>query len=224
MERKLSNVPSGAVDSMTTKNRQRTIYLITAAAMVAMVGGYALAATTVTTLNPQQSTNVTQTPTPGGFSGIASVTSEQLVVLTSGMTAATAGGLETPGATGLDGTPHALATCSASPCALANFVTASPATETTGDFGEQIVLTVTQPSGAVANSVGFDMSFQISITVGAVTSTVAAIGYLATGSTTVATTSAITAFVFVDLGTTSAPVINSVNVVFNQCLSATACP
>jgi hypothetical protein len=209
---------------MTTKNRQRTIYLITAAAMVAMVGGYALAATTVTTLSPQQSTNVTQTPSPGGFSGVATVSSEQLVVLTAGMTGSTAGGTQTAGATGLDGTPHALATCSASPCALANFITASPATETTGDFGEQLVLSVTQPAGASSNSVGFDVSLQISITVGVTTSTVSAISYLATGSTGVGTTSTISAFVFVDLGTTTAPVINSVNVVFNQCSSATACP
>jgi hypothetical protein len=209
---------------MTTKNRQRTIYLITAAAMVAMIGGYALAATSVTTLSPQQSTNVTQTPSPGGFSGVATVTSEQLVVLTAGMTGSATGGTQTAGATGLSGTPHALATCSAAPCPLSNFITASPATETTGDFGEQLVLTVTQPAGAAANSVGFDLALQISMTVGASTSTVSAIGYLATGSTAVGTTSAITVFVFVDLGTTSAPVINSVNVVFNQCSSATACP
>jgi len=208
---------------MTTKNRQRTIYLITAAAMVAMVGGYALAATSVTTLSPQQSTNVTQTPAPTGFSA-ATVTSEQLVVLTAGMTGSGTSGTQTAGATGLDGTPHALATCSAAPCPLGNFITASPATETTGDFGEQIVLSVTQPAGAAANSIGFDLAFQVSITVGVSTSTVSAIGYLATGSTAVVTTSTITVFLFVDLGTTSAPVINSVNVVFNQCSSATACP
>ncbi|MCI4340571.1 MAG: hypothetical protein L3J73_04825 [Thermoplasmata archaeon] len=209
---------------MTTKRRQRTIYLATAAAMVAMVGGYALAATTVTTLNPQQSTNVTQTPTPGGFSGVATVTSEQLVVLTAGMTGSLTGGTQVGGATGLDGTPRALATCAAGPCPLANFITASPATETTGNFGEQVVMTVTQPAGAAGNSVGFDMSLQVSITVGVVTSTVSAIGYLATGTTGVGTTSTITVFLFVDLGTASAPVINSVNVVFNQCSSAAACP
>ncbi|MCI4360430.1 MAG: hypothetical protein L3J91_01880, partial [Thermoplasmata archaeon] len=198
--------------------------LITAAAMIAMVGGYALAATTVTTLSPQQSTNVTQTPSPGGFAGVATITSEQLVVLSAGMTGSTAGGVEAAGATGLDGTPHGLATCAVGPCPLANFITAAPSTETTGDFGEQIVMTITQPAGAATNSVGFDIAVQISITVGVTTSTVASIAYLATGSTGVGTTSSITAFVFVDLGTASAPVINSLNVVFNQCSSATACP
>lgn len=209
---------------MKEKRRQRTIYLLTAAAMIAMVGGYALAATTVTTLSPQQATNVTQTPSPGGFAGVATITSEQLVVLTAGMTGSAAGGTQTAGATGLDGTPLGLATCAAGPCPLANVITASPASETTGDFGEQIVMSVTQPAGAAANSVGFDLAVQISITVGVSTSTVSALNYLATGSTGVGTTSTITLFLFVDLGTTSAPVINSVNVVFNQCSSATSCP
>ena len=192
--------------------------------MIAMVGGYALAATSVTTLSPQQATNVTQSPTPGGFAGIASITSEQLVTLSAGMTGATAGGTQAAGATGLDGTPKAIATCALAPCPLSNFITASPASETTGNFGEQIVMTVTQPAGAAANSVGFDMAFTISMTVGVVTSTVTGISYLATGSTGVVGTQSITVFLFVDLGTASAPVINSVSVVFNQCSSAAACP
>jgi hypothetical protein len=192
--------------------------------MVAMIGGYALAATSVTTLSPQQATNVTQSPTPGSFTGIASVTSEQLVVLTSGMTASATAGTESTGATGLSGTPTGLATCVAGPCPLANFISASPSTEAAGNFGEQVVLTVTQPAGASSNSVGFDMVVTVSMTVGVTTSTVSVLAYLATGSTGVGTTSPISVFVFVDLGTTSAPSINSVNIVFNQCSSATACP
>lgn len=209
---------------MANRQKQRLVYLLTAAAMVAMVGGYALAATTVSTLSPQQSSNVTQSPSPGGFTGIATVSSEQLVVLTSGMAGATAGGVETSGAVGLSGTPHALATCSAAPCAAANVITALPATETAGDYGEQLVLSVTQPSGAAANSVGFDVAVTISITVGVTTSSVNALSYLATGNTGTGSTSTIPVFVFIDLGTTTAPVINSVGVVFNQCSSATACP
>jgi len=202
----------------------RTVYLVTAAAMLAMIGGYAIAATTVTTLSPQQSSNVTQSPSPGGFAGIATITSEQLVVLTSSMSSATAGGVETSGAVGLSGTPHALATCATGPCAATNFITALPATEVTGDFGEQIVLSVTQPSGVVANSVGFDIAVTVSITVGVTTSSQNALAYVATGSTGVGTTSTIPVFLFVDLGTSTAPVINSVSVVFNQCASASACP
>ncbi|MCI4336969.1 MAG: hypothetical protein L3K17_07245 [Thermoplasmata archaeon] len=209
---------------MANKQKQRMVYLLTAAAMLAMVGGYALAATTVTTLNPQQASNVTQSPSPGGFAGIATVSSEQLVVLTAGMTGSILAGTETVGAVGLSGTPHALATCATTPCAAANFATALPASEVTGNYGEQVVLTITQPSGAATNSVGFDVAVTVSITVGVVTSSVNALAYLATGSTGTGSTSPIPVFVFIDLGTASAPIINSVGVVFNQCSSATVCP
>jgi hypothetical protein len=209
---------------MAKNLRQRTVYLVTAAAMLAMIGGYALAATTVTTLSPQQSSNVTETPNPTGLSGVATITSEQLVVLSSGMTGSTAGGAETSGAVGLSGTPTAAAACATGPCPAQNFITALPATETTGDFGEQFVLSVTQPAGASTNSVGFDMAITLSITVGASTSSVTALVYLATGSTGGASSSTVPVFLFVDLGTSSAPAINSVSVVFNGCSSATACP
>jgi hypothetical protein len=194
------------------------------AAMVAMVGGYALAATSVTTLSPQQASNVTQSPSPGSFASIATITSEQLVVLSASMTAAVTGGAQAGGAIGLSGAPTALASCSVGPCAAGNFITASPATETTGHFGEQIVLSVTQPSGAATNSVGFDFAVTVSITVGVTTLSVTALVYLATGSTGVVSSATIPVFIFVDLGTASAPVINSVSVVFNQCSSATTCP
>ncbi len=209
---------------MARKQRQRTVYLVTAAAMLAMIGGYALAATTVTTLSPQQASNVTQTPSPTGFSGIATITSEQLVVLTSGMSGAATAGTESSGAVGLSGTPSSLATCALAPCAAANFITAVPATETTGDFGEQIAISVTQPAGLATNSVGFDIAVTLSITVGATTSSVNALAYIATGANGGVSNTTIPVFLFVDLGTVSAPIINSVSVVFNQCSSATACP
>jgi hypothetical protein len=209
---------------MSKRQRQKLVYVATAAAMLAMIGGYALAATGVTTLSPQQSSNVTQSPSPGAFTGIGTVTSEQLVVLTSGMTGSSTAGTETTGAIGLSGAPSALATCATPPCTAANFITAKPATETTGDFGEQIAITVTQPAGASTNSVGFDIAFSITMTVGVTTSTVTALAYIATGSTGVLTTSAVPVFVYIDLNTTSAPSISAVQVIFNQCASATSCP
>jgi hypothetical protein len=200
------------------RRKYRTIYLVTAALMVAMVGGYALAATTLTTLNPGQSSNVTSTPNPGGFTSIGSILSEQLVVLSGAMTSAVTAGTQT-GTVGLAGTPTALAVCGAAPCAAQNFRTANPATETTGNYGEQIVINVIQPATG-GTSLGFDFS----ITIVASTGTVVAQGYLATGVSTAVTTETIPVFVFVDLTTTTAPVINSLSVVFNQCASATSCP
>jgi len=200
------------------KRRHRTIYLVTAALMLAMIGGYALAATTVTTLAPGQSSNVTSTPTPGGFTTVGTITSEQLVVLTAAMTGSATAGTQV-GTLGLDGTPTALAVCAAAPCAVQGFKMANPATETTGDYGEQIVVSVTQPATGGA-STGFDFS----ITVVASTGTVVGQGYLATGVSTAATAQTVPVFLFVDLTTTTAPVINSLSVVFNQCASATSCP
>jgi len=200
------------------RRKYRTIYIVTAALMAAMVGGYALAATTVTTLNPGQSSNVTNTPTPGGFTNIGSILSEQLVVLSAAMTGSATAGTQI-GAIGLQGTPTALAVCAAAPCAAQSFKTANPATETTGDYGEQFVIDVTQPLTG-GTSLGFDFS----ITVVASTGTTVVAGYLATGVSTAATAQTIPVFVFVDLTTTTAPIVDSLSVVFNQCATATACP
>ena len=65
---------------MAPRKTQRTVYLVTAAIVVAMVGGYALAATATTTLtNPQGSSQ--GTTTPGGLIAGYSVDKLGLVVL-----------------------------------------------------------------------------------------------------------------------------------------------
>lgn len=200
------------------RGKRRTIYLVTVALMVAMIGGYALAATTVTVLSPGQSSNVTNTPTPGGFANIGSIGSEQLVILSAAMTGAATAGTQV-GTVALDGSTSSLAVCGGPTCAAQNFRTASPATETTGDYGEQLVVNVIQPATG-GTSLGFDFS----ITVVASTGTVVAQGYLATGVSTATTAQTVPVFVFVDLTTTTAPVITSLSVVFNQCSSAATCP
>jgi hypothetical protein len=197
------------------KQRQRTIYLVTIAAMLAMVGGYALAATTVTTLTTPQSSNVTSGGTPGGFSSIASVTSEQLVTISTSMSTATSAGTQGAGI-GLSGTTVQLATCSASPCAAQNFKAASPAA-TVGNYGEQLTLNAFQ---STANSaVGFDMT----VTVTTSTTTVVAFAYLEL-PTSPPSSQTIVVYLFVDLGSSTAPVITGVSVVFNQCATGTICP
>lgn len=203
----------------TNKSKYRSIYLVTAALMAAMIGGYALAATTITTLTPGQSSNVTNTPSPTGFTSIGSIASEQLVVLTSGMTGSATAGTQTGGAVGLSGAPTALAVCGAAACPAQTFTTANPATETTGNYGEQVVISVLQPATG-GTSLGFDFS----MTIVASTGTVVVQGYLATGVSSAGTSETIPVFVFVDLTTTTAPSIISLSVVFNQCSSATVCP
>lgn len=196
------------------QRRQRTIYLVTIAAMIAMIGGYALAATTVTTLAPPQSSNVTSGGTPGGFTSIAAVTSEQLVVISAAMSGSTAAGTQGAGS-GLSGTPTQLAVCAAPPCASQSFRAASPAA-TTGDYGEQLTLNAFQ--SAANSALGFDMVVTV------VTTTATVVAYAYVEMPTSAVTETIPVFLFVDLGTTTAPVINSVSVVFNQCSAGTSCP
>lgn len=196
------------------KRRQRTVYLVTVAAMVAMIGGYALAATTVTTLLPPQSSNITQGGTPGGFTTIATVTSEQLVVVSAAMSAAAAAGVQGISA-GLSGTTTQLAVCAGPPCPTQSFKAATPAA-TTGNYGEQITLNVFQ--SAANSAIGFDMAMTVVTTAG----TVVAFGYIQVPTSAVAQT--IPVFLFVDLGTIIAPIITSVSVVFNQCSTGTSCP
>lgn len=195
------------------KRRQRTVYLVTIAAMIAMIGGYALAATTLSGL-PNQASNVTS-GNPGAFS-LASVASEQLVVVSTAMAASAPAGAQGAG-TGLSGTTTQLAACAAAPaaCAAQSFRAAAPAT-VLGDYAEQLALNAVQ---SAANS---GLGFDIAITVVTSTATVVAFAYLELPTSANANT--VPVFLFVDLGSAAAPIIDSVSVVFNQCSTGTTCP
>jgi hypothetical protein len=195
------------------QRRQRTVYLVTIVAMVAMIGGYALAATTLSGL-PAQTSNVTS-GTPGGFA-LATVASEQLVVVSTAMSTATAAGTQGAGVA-LSGTTFQLTACAASPavCAGQSLKAATPAA-VVGDYGEQLSLNVAQ--SAANSGLGFDMA----ITVVTSTTTIVAFAYIELPTTANANT--IPVFLFVDLGSAAAPIVNSVSVVFNQCSTGTSCP
>lgn len=201
------------------KRRYRTLYVVTAALMVALIGGYALAATSLTT-GPAQTSNVTSSA-PAGFT-TATVSSTQLVILTTAMTAGTVPNAGTGVSTTLiAGTPTAIGVCAAAPCAAQPFRTGNPATETAGDYGEQIVLSITQPASGTTPS-GFD--FSISITIVGVATPVVAQGYLSTAASSGAAAVQVPIYLFVDLLTTTAPSVSAISIVFNACSTATACP
>ncbi|HYA70429.1 MAG TPA: hypothetical protein VEH28_03580 [Thermoplasmata archaeon] len=202
------------------KRKYRTIYLVTAALMVAMIGGYALAATSLTP-GPNQGTNVITSPT-SGF-GLVSISSEQLVILTTPMSTATVAGNQT-GTVALYGTTWRLAICAAAPCVPQNFRPVSPATPVVGDYAEQFVLSVTQPTPASGQAAGFDFSITIVYELNGVppTSTAVFQGYLATGASAAAPT--IPVFLFMDLGTTTPLTITTISTIINQCSSTTNCP
>jgi len=204
------------------KRKYRTVYLVTAALMVALIGGYALAATTLTT-GPTQSSNVTTSPTSGFSQG--TVSSEQLVVLTTAMSGVATAGAQT-GTVGLAGTPAALTACTAAPCVAQNFRPVTPATPVVGDWAEQIVLSVTQPTTASGNAAAFDFSVTIVFELNGVTPSTTAVfqGYLGTGSTTAAGSETVPVFLFMDLGTTTVLTIMTISLVFNTCSTTSTCP
>jgi len=212
----------------SVKRKYRTIYIVTAALMVALIGGYVLAATSLST-GPQQTSNVTTSPT-SGFS-TASITSEQLIVMTGTMLGLGTAGTQT-GAVGLAGTPSTLGACTAAPCTVSDLRPAAiPAgvTPTAGDYGEQIVLSVSQPvtGGATAPS-AFDFSITVVFEPNGVlpATTYSYQGYLGTGSTTTAGGETIPVYLFLDLGTTTPVTIsnNGISAVFNTCSSISSCP
>lgn len=209
------------------KRKYRTVYLVTAALMVALIGGYALAVTSLTT-GPGQTSNVTTSPT-SPFS-TASITSEQLVVMTTTIVGLGTAGGQTAGTVGLSGTPNTLGGCAAAPCTPVNLRPAvSPVTATAGDYAEQILLSVTQPlAAATPGPSAFDFSITIVFELNGVapSTTYSYQGYLGTGFTTATASETIPVYLFLDLGTTTPVVIvtNGISAVFNTCSSTTSCP
>jgi len=208
------------------KRKYRTIYLVTAALMVAMVGGYALAATSLST-GPGQASNLTSSPTSPFTT--ATITSEQLVVMTGTMVALGTAGSQTANTVGLAGTPNTLTACTVAPCTPVNLRPAvSPVVATTGDFSEQILLSVTQPTTASATASAFDFSITIVYELNGVppTTTYSYQGYLGTGSTSAAASETIPVYLYIDLGTATPLTIttNGISAVFNTCSTTASCP
>jgi len=211
------------------RRKYRTIYIVTAALMVALIGGYALAATSLST-GPGQTSNVTTSPTSPFTT--ATITSEQLIVMTGPMGLLATAGSQTAGTDGFAGTPTTLATCTAAPCTVVNLRPATVptgVTPTTGDYGEQIVLSVAQPlSTATPAPSAFDFSITIVFEPNGVTpsTTYSYQGYLGTGSTTTAGGETILVYLYIDLGTTTPVTIvnNGISAVFNTCSSTSSCP
>jgi len=207
---------------MTSRKSQRVVYLVTAAIVAAMVGGYALAATTTTALtNPQGSTQ--GTTSPGGLIAGYSWTNSELVVLMVN----TDPGLGTSTGTGnaLGGDQLALTGCAAPTCSQNNQPALGP-TEVTGDYAEEIVLSVAQ--GIALPAHGVEAQFVVTCT-GCSTATLVANAFLNAGvSSNTPGGSTITVNFLVDTGisasSTSTPVITEVSIVMDNCVGLSTCP
>jgi len=206
---------------MTSRMRQRSVYLATAAIVAAMIGGYALAATSTTPLtNPQGSTQ--GTTTPGALIAGYAWTNSELVVLITNTDLAL--GASSGSGNALAGTQDALTGCTVAACSQNNQPALGPP-EVTGDYAEEIVLTVTQGVSAPAN--GVEAQFVVTCTA-CVTPTLVANAFTNAGVSTNAGGSTITVHFLIDTGisasSTVTPVITEVSIVMDNCVGLTTCP
>ena len=198
------------------KLQRRTVYLVTAAAMFALLGGWALAVST-TSVGPSQSTNITVT-TPSGFT-TAAVLSSSAIAVSPAVAAYSDAGTQSAATAALAGTPLALTACASGPCAQ-DLLAVNGNPVTSGDYALQLEVAVTQPASSGA-SAGFD--FQVEATINGAT-LVFGSGYLATGVSSASSAQTVDVYFFLDLGVTSAPTVNAISVQFNNCQTASACP
>jgi hypothetical protein len=208
---------------MSLKTRQKTVYALTAVIVVAMVGGYALAATSTLTITNNQGSG-TGTAPPGPAPSGVSFSIGQVAILTENTDPALGTG-SGPG-NQLSGSQVAVASCATATCtdSYQPATSAGPA-ETVADYAQEFFITVTQ--GCSAATSGFDVQFAVNDA----STTVYAQAFSNTGVSTQSgctTPSTVTVAFFVDLGVSSignaAPVINHVEVVANTCVGTSTCP
>jgi hypothetical protein len=206
---------------MTSRKPQRAVYLATAAIVAAMIGGYALAVTSTTSLtNPQGSTQ--GTTTPGGLIAGYSWTFSELVVLLVNTDPAL--GTSNGAGNALGGSQLALTGCAALTCSQNNQPALGPA-EVVGDYAEEIVLTVAQGIAAPAN--GVEAQFVVTCTACS-TPTLVANAFTNAGVSTHGGGSTITVDFLIDTGisasSTTTPVITEVSIVMDNCVGLSTCP
>ena len=208
---------------MSTRKPQRTVYLVTAAIVAAMVGGYALAATSTNILNNNQGSG-TGTAAPGGAPAGVTYTAGQVVILTEDTDLVL--GTGTGPGNQIGGNQVPVPSCGAAVCTDS----AQPASnvgppEVVGDYAQEFFITVTQGCAAASN--GFDLQFAVNDASGNLYAQVIS----NTGVSGVAgcsSPSTVTIDFFVDLGVASAgnsaPVINDLEVAANTCPGVSTCP
>jgi|HubBroStandDraft_1064217.scaffolds.fasta_scaffold56162_2 hypothetical protein len=207
---------------------RRTVYAATVIAVLALAGGWTLAAGTLQTVGPTQNSSITVTA-PNGFA-VASVQSTQLLsvsgVLISGLNGV-AGTQAQGSGHGLNSTYDqnvVLVACAGTGCGENFSAVAGSASLTVGDSALQVMLTINQPTTA---PLGFDVQVEIiyNLPLGA---NVYAFGngYFDSNSATTPGTAVFSVGLYVDLGvaSTTMPSVSDIVVTMNNCQTATTCP
>jgi hypothetical protein len=205
---------------------RKTVYAATLITLLAMAGGWTLAAGTTSVAGPAQHSSITVTA-PSGFT-TATVQSTQLMTVSTALISGLVGpaGAQAGTGNGLNSsaTTNAVLAACAFPWCGANYSAVDPtATLLLGDSALQVMLAVTQPA---ATAVGFDVQVEAIFTVGATTFYAFGTGYFDSGATGTAAVADYAVALYVDLGTSALnlPSLSDVVVTMNGCTSATTCP
>ncbi|MCI4342769.1 MAG: hypothetical protein L3J92_01445 [Thermoplasmata archaeon] len=207
---------------------RRTVYAATVIAVLALAGGWTLAAGTLQTTGPTQSSSITVTA-PTGFI-VASVESTQLLSVSGVLIT----GLDGPAGTQAQGTGHGLnstfdenvllTACAGTGCGENFSAVAGSAALFLGDSALQVMLTMNQPTTA---AVGFDVQVEIIYNLPAGPNVYAfGNGYFDSNSATTVGTAVFSVGLYVDLGvpSTELPSVSDIVVTMNNCQTATTCP
>ena len=210
--------------SIRGKVRRRTVYVATIAAMLAMAGGFALAASSSLTV---------PSPSLGAGTGTPAAFNEASVGSLSIITTDPVGGTSPPSPLGTQAAGAPTATLAGTmtaqtACAVKSCTTYwAPAQETTtaksGDYAVELNISTTQPASSPA---GFDMQISIDLSSGTTVTADIYVDQGATGSTT-GVTAILYLNIYIDTGVANsgtAPTISSYAVTANACGTATSCP
>ncbi|MCI4372793.1 MAG: hypothetical protein L3K02_04025 [Thermoplasmata archaeon] len=206
---------------------RKTVYAATVITLLALAGGWTLAAGTTQTVGPTQNSSITVTA-PGGFT-TATVQSTQLLsvsgVLISGLNGP-AGTQAGGGGHGLNSTSTlnvVLNACAGAFCEENFSAVAGGSALTIGDSALQVMLTVNQP---ITAAVGFDVQVEIIFSTVGPNVYSFGTGYFDSNSATGANAAFFAVGLYVDLGVaaTLMPSVSDIVVTMNNCQTATTCP
>jgi len=205
---------------------RKTVYAATLITLLALTGGWTLAAGTTSVAGPNQASSITVTA-PTGFA-TATVQSTQLMTVSpallaglngaAGVQAGTGNGLNSSATTNV-----VLLSCPVGFCAENFSAVDGSATLLAGDSSLQAMLTVTQP---ITVATGFDVQVEILFTVNATPESAFGTGYFDTATSTGVTPAMFAVALYVDLGTSALnePSITHIVITMNSCTTATTCP
>jgi hypothetical protein len=208
---------------------RKTVYAATLITILALAGGWTIAAGSTAVTGPAQHSSVTVTgPLP--FS-VATVGSTQMMTVSAAIAALGPAGSQAGAGHGLNSSVAVnnavLAACAHGFC-QGNYSAVDPTALAIGDTALQVILNVTQPA-STGFPTGFDVQVEIIYDLAAAPTTnlyAFGTGYFDTGVSGTTSTALYGVALYIDFGTaaTNLPSASDIVVTMNACSTATTCP